>query len=87
MCDAQQIGRPSQGLVLAERFCAQCHAVQKDRQSTNASAPPFGVIAAIPGMTTIALVAALNTSHRTMPNINLSPDDQADIVAYILGLK
>jgi hypothetical protein len=38
-------------------------------------------------MTTIALSAALNTSHRSMPNILLEPDDQAHIIAYILSLK
>jgi hypothetical protein len=38
-------------------------------------------------MTSIALSAALNTSHRSMPNIMLSPDERADIIAYILSLK
>jgi hypothetical protein len=38
-------------------------------------------------MTSIALSAALNTSHRTMPNIMLQPDEQADVIAYILTLK
>jgi hypothetical protein len=38
-------------------------------------------------MTAIALSAALNTSHRSMPNIMLEADEQADIIAYILGLK
>jgi hypothetical protein len=38
-------------------------------------------------MTAIALSAALNTSHRTMPNIVLEPDEQLDIIAYILSIK
>jgi hypothetical protein len=38
-------------------------------------------------MTSIALSAALNTSHRTMPNIILQADEQADVIAYILSLK
>jgi hypothetical protein len=38
-------------------------------------------------MTSIALSAALNTSHRSMPNIMLAADERADIVAYILSLK
>jgi hypothetical protein len=38
-------------------------------------------------MTATALSAALNTSHRSMPNILLEPDDQAHIIAYILSLK
>ena len=32
----------------------------------------------------MALSAALNTSHATMPNIVLEPDERADIVTYIL---
>jgi len=38
-------------------------------------------------MTSIALSAALNTSRRSMPNIMLAAYEQADITAYIMGLK
>jgi hypothetical protein len=38
-------------------------------------------------MTAIALAAALNTSHQSMPNIVFAADEQADIIAYILSLK
>src|SRR6516162_454210 len=86
--EAQEIGQPSRGLVLAQRLCAECHAVQKEySRSPNASAPRFQAIASIPGMTATALSAALNTSHRAMPNIMLPGDEQADIIAYILSLK
>ena len=53
----------------------------------NESAPAFQEIASTPGMTAIALSAALSTSHRTMPNIMLEPDERTDIIAYILSLK
>jgi mono/diheme cytochrome c family protein len=86
--EAQEIGQPGRGLVLAQRLCAECHAVQKEySRSPNANAPRFQAIAAIPGMTTTALSAALNTSHRAMPNIMLPADEQADVIAYILSLK
>jgi mono/diheme cytochrome c family protein len=85
---AQEIGRPDRGLALAQRLCSQCHAVRKEqRQSSNENAPRFQAIASVPGMTSIALSAALNTSHRTMPNIILEADEQADVIAYILSLK
>jgi cytochrome c len=85
---AQEVGEPNRGLELAQRLCAQCHAVRKDQlQSPNAQAPRFQVVASVPGMTAIALSAALNTSHRVMPNILLAPDEQAHIIAYILSLK
>ena len=86
--EAQEVGQPSRGLVLAQRLCAECHAVQKEYpRSPNANAPRFQAIASIPGMTATALSAALNTPHRVMPNIMLATDEQADIIAYILSLK
>jgi mono/diheme cytochrome c family protein len=86
--EAQEVGQAGRGLALAQRLCAQCHVVQKQQTlSPNPKVPPFQSIAAIPGMTAIALSAALNTSHRTMPNIMLQADEQADVVAYILSLK
>jgi mono/diheme cytochrome c family protein len=87
-CDAQEIGQQGRGLALAQRLCKQCHAVEKERvQSPNEDAPRFQIIASVPGMTSIALSAALNTSHQSMPNIMLQPDERADIIAYILSLK
>jgi cytochrome c len=86
--EAQEVGQASRGLVSAQSLCAQCHAVEKGQaRSPNAEAPSFPAIAAVPGMTATALSAALNTSHRSMPNILLEPDDQANIIAYILTLK
>jgi mono/diheme cytochrome c family protein len=85
---AQEIGQPGHGLALAERLCAQCHAVKKqEKASPNQDAPPFGEIASTGGMTEIALSAALQTSHASMPNIMLEADERADIIAYIISLK
>jgi cytochrome c len=85
--EAQEIGQPGRGFVLAQRLCAECHAVQKEYSQSHANAPRFQAIASIPGMTAIALSAAFNTSHRAMPNIMLAADEQADMIAYILSLK
>jgi mono/diheme cytochrome c family protein len=85
---AQEIGEPREGRALANRLCAQCHAVQKGQpRSPNENAPTFPVIAAVPGMTAAALSATLNTSHRLMPNVILAPEEHAHIIAYILSLK
>jgi mono/diheme cytochrome c family protein len=86
--EAQEVGQAGRGLLTAQRLCVQCHAVEKGQaRSPNAKAPSFPTIAAVPGMTATALSAALNTSHRLMPNILLEPEDQANIIAYILTLK
>jgi cytochrome c len=85
---AQDIGQPGRGLELARQLCAQCHAVEtRQARSPNDNAPRFEAVAAIPGMTAMALSVALNTSHRSMPNIVLAGDDRSDIIAYILSLK
>jgi mono/diheme cytochrome c family protein len=85
---AAQIGSAEQGLTIARQRCAECHLVVKDKgRSTNERAPTFGAIANTPGMTSTALRAALNTSHRTMPNLVLKDDDADSIIAYILSLS
>ena len=86
--EAQEVGHAGAGLALAQRLCSQCHAVQKgELKSPNSDSPPFQLVASVPGMTAAALAAALNSSHQTMPNLILKPDEQADVVAYILSLK
>jgi hypothetical protein len=49
--------------------------------------PRFDDVADTPGMTATALFAWMRTSHPTMPNIILEPDDLRNVVAYILSLK
>ena len=84
----QEIGSVGRGRALAQQECARCHAVEKQQaQSPNEDAPPFHELASTPGMNAMALSAALNTSHRSMPNLVLAPDEQSDIAAYILSLK
>jgi mono/diheme cytochrome c family protein len=85
---AQEAENVGHGRQIAQTICIACHVVAKDqRVSPNSEAPPFPMIAATPGMTSIALTAALLTSHRLMPNIMLEPDERRDVIAYILSLK
>jgi mono/diheme cytochrome c family protein len=85
---AQDAGDPVKGAATARQVCAECHAVgPRQRHSFNVRAPAFEVIATTHGMTSIALTAALRTSHRVMPNIVLGDDELRNVVAYILSLK
>jgi mono/diheme cytochrome c family protein len=85
---AQSIGNPRQGLRLARVQCAECHLVEKGQgESPDPAAPTFEHIANISGMTSMALTAALRTSHGTMPNVIIPSSDISDLVAYILSLK
>jgi mono/diheme cytochrome c family protein len=83
--NAQEMGHSGAGLAAARQLCSQCHAVERGERS--APAPAFQDIARTPGMNAMALSAALHTSHEVMPNIMLTPEDKADIMAYILSLK
>ncbi len=84
---AQEIGDPGKGLAYARQVCASCHGIESGQRSSNPSAPSFETLAAIPGMSSTALYALLQTSHKTMPNIIIDADDHRNLIAYILALK
>ena len=85
---AQEAGEPAKGLAVARTLCAGCHAIQSsDWASPNLLAPPFDRIANVPGMTAMALNSFLQSSHETMPNIMVPPDEKWHLIAYILSLK
>ncbi|PWT87781.1 MAG: cytochrome C [Proteobacteria bacterium] len=76
------------GLALARQLCSECHAVERaPARSPNPSSPPFETIANVPGMTGMALSAALQSPHRSMPNVMLDSSQLGSIVAYILSLR
>jgi cytochrome c len=76
------------GRVTAETTCVECHAVRGEQGVLpTGAAPSFERIANAPGMSPLALQAALQTSHRTMPNVILTPDELRGIVRYILSLR
>ena len=49
--------------------------------------PAFRDIANTPGMTAMALKVFLTSSHPKMPNLILTPEEAADVTAYILSLR
>jgi mono/diheme cytochrome c family protein len=76
------------GAAYARKVCAGCHAVLANEQiSPLPQAPTFQSVADTPGMTETALTVWLQTSHPTMPNIVLEPDDLRNVVAYIRSLE
>jgi mono/diheme cytochrome c family protein len=75
------------GQAYATKVCAACHAVLvNENMSPLAEAPTFQSVADTPGMTEMALTVWLQSSHPTMPNIILKPDDLRNVVAYIRSL-
>jgi cytochrome c2 len=84
---SQGFGDAKRGATLARGLCSECHAVTPGEQSSNQAAPTFERIAGTAGMVGLALEAALNSTHRQMPNVMLSASDRADIIAYIESLR
>ena len=84
----QEIGDPERGRDFAASMCADCHSVgEDDTPSPNLDAPAFKSIAEMPSTTRTALVVWFQSSHPTMPNLVLNPDEEDDVIAYILSLK
>jgi mono/diheme cytochrome c family protein len=76
------------GERLAQRWCAACHVVTPAQTSTTTDqAPPFPVIAKMPGFDAAKIALFLLDPHPKMPNMGLSRKEAADLAAYIATLK
>lgn len=77
-----------QGLVIAKRWCAECHVVTADQTSAKADAPSFADIARrkTPSKGG-ALQKFLMAPHPKMPDMQISRREADDLVAYITSLK
>jgi mono/diheme cytochrome c family protein len=85
---SQELGDAKRGEELAMTVCAECHAVEKDQgRSRNPNAPRFETLATTPGMTPMAFMVALRTSHKEMPNLALKNREIDDLIAYFATLK
>ena len=73
------------GRSLAIQWCTGCHAVEP--KTVGLFAADFAEIAKLPSTTALSLKVFLRTSHRSMPNFILQPNEANDIAAYILSLK
>lgn len=81
-------GDASEGQRIAASWCANCHRVAPNGPGpATDAAPAFAAIAAMPSTTEMALRAFLQTSHRNMPNFQLSTEQTDNLVAYILSLR
>jgi tetratricopeptide (TPR) repeat protein len=88
IADGQDLGDAGRGLAYARKVCATCHNVLRNEgPSPHRQAPPFKKIAETPGMSVTALTVWSRTTHPTMPNLVIPPDDMDDLIAYILSLR
>jgi cytochrome c len=83
---ADELSKSQAGHVYAETYCSKCHSIGAG-PSPLEQAPRFKDVAEQPGVTAMSLQAFLQSSHPTMPNIILEPEDMQNVIAYILSLK
>lgn len=84
---AWSAGNADRGRQLAERWCASCHLVGPGQREASADVPTFASIARREDLPESFLAAFLTTPHPPMPNMNLSRQEIADVLAYIRTLR
>ena len=80
-------GTASAGHRLADAWCKDCHAIAWTAAGARRGPPDFSAIANRSSTTALSLKVFLQTSHPTMPNIILKPDESDSLINYILSLK
>jgi mono/diheme cytochrome c family protein len=86
VASAEEPADPQAGFEYAQTYCATCHAISEEK-SPLPQAPRFRNVADQPGITATALQVWMQTSHPTMPNIIVAPNDMRNVIAYIISLK
>lgn len=80
-------GDVSSGRRIAETLCAACHQIGAGEPEPKSGAPSFVKIARMPSTTTLALNVFLRSTHKAMPDFQLTREEADDVVAYIMSLK
>jgi cytochrome c len=77
------------GLALAERMCAQCHAIGKSGTSAHTGAPAFRQIDRRVNLDTFArqLREGLSSGHPDMPTFRFSREDARALTAYLRAIQ
>lgn len=75
------------GHRLAEAWCKECHSIDAATIGTANPGPDFIKVANQLSTTALSLKVFLQSSHRSMPNLILKPDEADNLINYILSLK
>ena len=85
--DADEASAAARGYILAERWCAGCHAVLRTGDY-GAAGPAFAEIAGKTATTPDSIRKWLSEPHKKMPEIiGLSDTDIEDVATYILSMR
>jgi mono/diheme cytochrome c family protein len=79
---------PSTGRHLAETVCSACHQIDgaAPKPGSTSGAPSFVDIARMPSANELAIKVFLRSSHPSMPDIILTPEEIDSVTAYISSL-
>jgi len=75
------------GYRLPAAWCKDCHSIEAATAGASGGPPDFTGIADRHATTALSLRVFLQTSHPSMPNLILKPDETDSLVNYILSLK
>lgn len=77
------------GKAFLKDNCGSCHAVGATGESALATAPPFRAVVQRypPEDLEESLAEGIMTGHPEMPQLSLSPDEIADVIAYLDALS
>lgn len=77
------------GKALVEANCARCHAVGANDTGSHPEAPPFRTLSERYPLDALeeAFVEGITTGHPDMPEFVATPEQVADILAYIETLQ
>ena len=76
------------GALLAKRWCANCHVVERTATEGRADGlPSFVAIANRQGTSAESLRLVMTAEHGRMPNFALTRPEMNDLAAYIMGLR
>jgi mono/diheme cytochrome c family protein len=86
---AAPAGDVAEGRRLAEIYCARCHAIGLEGESTHPMSPPFRTLSRSYPINALeeAFAEGVLVGHRDMPEFQLEPAQIDDLVAYIQSIQ
>jgi len=86
---AQSADVTSRGRLLVQRYCASCHAIEREGQSPNPAAPAFRDLHTRYRVDNLAeaLAEGVLVGHPAMPEMRFPPDDVQAILAYLKSIQ
>jgi mono/diheme cytochrome c family protein len=82
-------GLARQGHALADRLCAQCHAIGRSGFSPHAGAPPFRALGDRVDLDSFKdqLRDNFSSGHSDMPTFHFSRNDARALIAYLRSIQ